>query len=130
MSCLPPWIECSGTNSILLQGDVAVEAATLKRQPGNELQVHGSAALIRTLMKHGLVDEYRLLIHPVVLGNGKRLSARGPPRPPLSSSAPRPPAAGWSPTSTSRQASRNTARPAPGQEGGVVKDSVSRQAAR
>src|SRR6266567_3903311 len=77
MSCLPPWIECSGTNSILLQGDVAVEAARLKRQPGNELQVHGSATLVRTLMKHGLVDEYRLLIHPVVLGNGKRLFADG-----------------------------------------------------
>jgi len=67
-----PW-----NNSILLQGDVAGEVAKLKRQPGNELQVHGSATLVRMLMKHGLVDEYRLLIHPVVLGNGKRLFADG-----------------------------------------------------
>jgi dihydrofolate reductase len=67
-----PW-----NNSVLLKGDVAGEVAKLKRQPGNELQVHGSAALIRTLMKHGLVDEYRLLIHPVVLGSGRSLFADG-----------------------------------------------------
>jgi dihydrofolate reductase len=63
--------------SVFLKGDVAEEIRKLKQQEGPELQVHGSANLIQTLLKHDLVDEFWLKIFPVTLGNGKRLFDQG-----------------------------------------------------
>jgi dihydrofolate reductase len=64
-------------NSTLLEGDVAEAVAQLKSQAGPEIQVHGSADLIQTLIKHGLIDEYRVWIFPVVVGDGQRLFGDG-----------------------------------------------------
>jgi dihydrofolate reductase len=69
-----PW-----PNSTLLSGDVAEAVAQLRQQPGKDLNVMGSRELIQTLMRHGLIDEYLLLIYPLVLGSGRRLFADGGP---------------------------------------------------
>ena len=64
-------------NSKLIEGDVPDGVRALKQQDGPELQVHGSANLIQTLIREGLVDEFRLYVFPLVLGNGKRLFDEG-----------------------------------------------------
>lgn len=66
-------------NSFLLEGDVGEAVARLKQEDGPELQVHGSSDLIQTLLRHGLIDEFRVWIFPVVLGTGKRLFGEGAP---------------------------------------------------
>jgi dihydrofolate reductase len=60
-------------NSTLIKGDVAKEITELKRQPGKDITIIGSAALVQSLLCDGLLDELRLMVHPVVLGSGKRL---------------------------------------------------------
>jgi dihydrofolate reductase len=64
-------------NSSLVKGDVVAEIRKLRDQPGRTLQTWGSTELLQTLLKHDLIDEYRLLIFPVVLGCGKRLFGSG-----------------------------------------------------
>jgi len=63
-----PW-----PNSTLLTGDVAAAVATLKREQDGTLLVMGSGALIRSLVPHDLIDEYRLAIYPLLLGGGVRM---------------------------------------------------------
>jgi dihydrofolate reductase len=60
-------------NSTLLEGDVAEAVAALKQEDGPYLLVIGSTELVRTLIEHGLVDEFRVMIDPLVLGGGKRI---------------------------------------------------------
>ncbi|WP_369192902.1 dihydrofolate reductase family protein [Streptomyces djakartensis] len=64
-------------NSTLLQGEVTDAVRELKASDGGDINVVGSGDLAQTLMRHGLVDEYRLTIHPVIIGTGKRLFAGG-----------------------------------------------------
>jgi dihydrofolate reductase len=64
----PEW-----NNSTVLKGDVAEEVAKLRQEQDGDIVVHGSARLVQTLVEHDLVDEFRLMVFPVVLGSGKRL---------------------------------------------------------
>jgi dihydrofolate reductase len=67
-----PW-----TNSTLLKGDAAEAVARLREQPGKDLVILGSGVLLQSLMQRDLIDEYVLLIHPLVLGSGRRLFIDG-----------------------------------------------------
>jgi dihydrofolate reductase len=64
----PEW-----NNTTVLKGDVADEVAKLKQEQDGDIVVHGSPRLVQTLIEHDLVDEFRLMVFPVVLGSGKRL---------------------------------------------------------
>ena len=83
MNSLPKFVvsktlkEVEWNNSRLIKGNVADEVATLKQQRGQDILVTGSGELVRTLMHHDLIDEYRIMVHPVVLGGGKRLFRDG-----------------------------------------------------
>ena len=66
-----PW------NATVINGDVAAEIARLKRESGGDIEVYGSATLVQTLMRHSLIDEYRIHVHPIVLGGGTQLFPQG-----------------------------------------------------
>ncbi len=66
-----PW------NATAINGDVAAEIARLKQQPGGDIEVYGSTTLVQTLMRHNLIDEYRVAVHPIVLGGGSQLFPQG-----------------------------------------------------
>ena len=67
-----PW-----SNSVLLHGDAAQALQSVKREPGGNILIMGSGELVRSLMPTGLIDEYVLLVHPLVLGAGQRLFPDG-----------------------------------------------------
>jgi dihydrofolate reductase len=64
----PEW-----NNTTVIKGNVAEEVSKLKQQPGGDIVIHGSAQLVQTLLEDDLIDEYRLMVFPLVLGSGKRL---------------------------------------------------------
>jgi dihydrofolate reductase len=68
----PEW-----TNSRVISANVVEEVAKLKDEPGQDILLAGSGKLLHTLMEHDLVDEYRLMLHPIVLGGGKKLFEDG-----------------------------------------------------
>lgn len=70
--------ELTWNNSRLAKADAATEVARLKEQPGKDIYVTGGATLAQSLTRLGLIDEYHLLIHPTVLGAGRRLFADVP----------------------------------------------------
>lgn len=64
-------------NSTLVNGDIAAQLADLKQQPGKNINITGSATLVRSLLANGLLDELSLLVCPVVVGKGRRLFEEG-----------------------------------------------------
>jgi dihydrofolate reductase len=75
--------EVDWQNSTLLDGDLAEAVTELKSRPGKNIAISGSATLVRSLLQHGLVDELRLLVHPIVVGSGGLLFENGMAQVPL-----------------------------------------------
>jgi dihydrofolate reductase len=75
--------EAEWNNSIIIREDVAEKIAELKRQPGKDITILGSGALVGSLFRDGFLDELRLMVHPVILGGGKNLFEDGFDRRPL-----------------------------------------------
>ena len=64
-------------NSTIIKERVVEEIAKLKQQAGQEIQIEGSATLVQSLMEADLIDEYRFLVHPIIMGSGKRFFKDG-----------------------------------------------------
>jgi dihydrofolate reductase len=64
-------------NSHLIDGDAAAGVAELKQQPGQDLVLYGGRSLTQSLQEHDLIDEYRILVHPVLLGKGRSILSDG-----------------------------------------------------
>ena len=64
-------------NSTLIKENVAEEVAKLKQQPGKDISITGSGTLVRSLLQDDLIDELRLMVHPIVVGSGKHLFEEG-----------------------------------------------------
>jgi dihydrofolate reductase len=83
MNTIPKYVvsttmeEAGWNNSIVISENVIEEVARLKQQAGKDILLSGSAELVNSLMPSGLIDEYRLMVHPIVLGTGKRLFKDG-----------------------------------------------------
>jgi dihydrofolate reductase len=83
MNSLPKYVvsgtmkEAKWNNTNIIKGNIPVEVAKLKEKPGQDILIGGSRTLVRTLMQHDLIDMYRLLVYPIVLGSGKRLFEEG-----------------------------------------------------
>ena len=71
--------EATWTNSTVIRNDVPAQVAKLKQKVKGDILVAGSGQLVRTLAEHDLVDEYRLMVYPIVLGTGKRFFGEGTP---------------------------------------------------
>jgi dihydrofolate reductase len=82
MNSLPKYVasctlQTASWNAQLIEGEVAAAVKKLKQEPGQNLLIYGSGQLVEYLRQHQLIDTYRLMIFPVVLGNGKRLFTTG-----------------------------------------------------
>jgi dihydrofolate reductase len=79
----PRWSNATGFKGAILRGDVVTEVSELKQRLDGDIVVYGSTRLVHTLMEHDLIDEVRLTVYPVVLGDGERLFTRGSDKKPM-----------------------------------------------
>src|SRR6266496_6774806 len=70
-------LQAQWNNTTIIKNNVVEEIAKLKQQPGKDILIEGSATLVKSLAQAGLIDEYKLMVHPVIAGNGKRFFKDG-----------------------------------------------------